>query len=96
MGHAGPATSAATADAFKALMQSSAAAGAIDAHTKELINFALVILARCEPCIAAHLKVARKMGISREHLDEAAWLAVAMGGAPVRMFYLEMMKKHSP
>jgi hypothetical protein len=29
------------------------------------------------------------MGITPEQLDEAAWLAVAMGGAPVRMFYLE-------
>ncbi len=29
------------------------------------------------------------MGITQAQLDEAAWCAVAMGGAPVRMFYLE-------
>jgi ribosomal protein S11 len=32
---------------------------------------------------------ARKMGITQQELDEAAWCAVAMGGAPVRMFYQE-------
>ena len=32
------------------------------------------------------------MGITREELDEAAWCAVAMGGAPVRMFYQEFVE----
>jgi hypothetical protein len=35
------------------------------------------------------------MGISPAELEEAAWLAVAMCGAPVRMFYLEAMKAAS-
>ena len=50
-------------------------------------NFALVILSRCEPCLKVHWEKARQLGISREELDEAAWCAIAMGGAPVRMFY---------
>jgi alkylhydroperoxidase/carboxymuconolactone decarboxylase family protein YurZ len=33
------------------------------------------------------MKKALAMGISQEELDEAAWCAIAMGGAPVRMFY---------
>jgi len=33
------------------------------------------------------------MGISRAELDEAAWCAVAMGGAPIRMFYEEILER---
>jgi selenide,water dikinase len=77
------------ADAFAAFMKSTAAAGAVDAQSKELITFALVVLSRCGPCLKFHRKKALEMGLTREQLDEAAWLAVAMGGAPVRMFYLE-------
>ena len=73
-------------------MRSTGQAGAIDEQTKELINFALVVMARCEPCVQAHLAKARKMGITQEQLDEAAWCATAMGGAPVRMFYMDMLK----
>ena len=72
-------------------MRASAADGAIDARTKELINFALVLHARCKPCVATHLKKARQMGITQAELDEIAWLAVAMGGAPVKLFYQETM-----
>jgi selenide,water dikinase len=82
-------TGTAAADAFTAFMKSSAASGLIDARSKELITFALVVMSRCGPCLKFHRKKALEMGLTREQLDEAAWLAVAMGGAPVRMFYLE-------
>ncbi len=81
--------------AFGALMRSTGQSGAIDGRTKELINFALVLMARCDPCVQAHLAKARKMGITQEELDEIAWCATAMGGAPVRMFYMEMLKAES-
>ena len=74
-------------------MRASAGDGAVDERTKELITFALAVLARCGPCVKAHLKKAIAMGLSRKQLDEAAWLAVAMGGAPVRMFYLDCTKE---
>jgi AhpD family alkylhydroperoxidase len=80
-------------EAFAALMKAASAPGRLDARTKELIEFALVVHARCPPCVAAHLKKAREMGITQEELDEAAWCAVVMGGAPVRMFYLEAARK---
>ena len=35
------------------------------------------------------------MGISAQELDEIAWLAISMGGAPVMMFYKEEMKEIS-
>jgi AhpD family alkylhydroperoxidase len=85
----------AAAQAFRALMGATAADGAVDAKTKELITFSLVVMARCGPCIQAHLKKAAKMGLSQAELDEAAWLAVAIGGAPVKMFYDECLKEHA-
>jgi AhpD family alkylhydroperoxidase len=72
---------------FGELMRSVSSAGTLDERTKELIAFACVLVARCERCLAAHMKKALAMGISQEELDEAAWCAIAMGGAPVRMFY---------
>ena len=79
--------------AFGALMRSVQSAGALDAKTKELILFSLVVSSRCQPCFEAHFRRAREMGISQTELDEAAWCAIAMGGAPVKMFYQENLKK---
>jgi AhpD family alkylhydroperoxidase len=79
--------------AFGALMRSSQAAGALDARTKELILFSLVLHSRCQPCFDAHLDQARELGITQSELDEAAWCAIAMGGAPVRMFYRECLAR---
>jgi selenide, water dikinase len=87
-GH-GQAPSGDAAQAFGAMMRATAADGAIDAKTKELINLALVVLARCGPCLTHHLGAARKLGITQEQIDEAVWCAIAMGGAPVKMFYEE-------
>ena len=86
---AGGSPSAGVADAFAAFVKASAASGAIDERTKGLITYALVVMARCRPCVKSHRKKALSMGITQAQLDEAAWCAVAMGGAPVRMFYLE-------
>jgi len=33
------------------------------------------------------------MGISEAELEEAAWLAVALGGAPVRQFFIEALAR---
>ncbi len=79
--------------AFGDLMQSTGSAGLLDEKTKELITFALVLHSRCEPCLAIHLEKAKNMGITKEELDEAAWCAIAMGGAPVKMFYTSYLEK---
>jgi len=81
-----------TARAFGAFMRTTNAAGVLDARTKELITFSLVLLSRCVPCLQAHLKKAREMGITDAELEEVAWCAIAMGGAPVKMFYEEGME----
>lgn len=86
-------TSADTMRTFGAFIRAAGAKGALDEKTKELINFALVVFAKCAPCLAAHLKKAKQMGITQTELDEAVWCAVAMGGAPTRMFYLDAMSR---
>ncbi len=77
-------------EAFGAFMGAVNAAGAIDARTRELMVFALSVLARCEPCVRLHLDKARAMGITDEEINEAAWLAISMGGARIMMFYEEL------
>jgi selenide,water dikinase len=61
--------------------------GGLDAFTKQAVNIALSVLARCQPCIKAHITKAKKMGFSQEEIDEAAWMGIAFGGSPVMMFY---------
>jgi hypothetical protein len=34
-----------------------------------------------------------QMGSAPAELDEAAWCAIAMGGAPVKMFYQECLER---
>ena len=89
----GPATAAGSAAetqrAFGAFMRAVQAGGALNEKTKELILFSLVLQSRCQPCFTAHFQKAREMEITQAELDEAAWCAIAMGGAPVRMFYEE-------
>ena len=90
----GPTSSAAeTQKAFGALMRSVQAAGALSEKAKELILFSLVLHSRCHPCFDAHYQKARELGIMQAELDEAAWCAIAMGGAPVRMFYQECLRR---
>jgi selenide,water dikinase len=79
--------------AFGALMRSVQSAGALDEKTKELILFSLVVCSRCQPCFEAHFRKAREMGIPQAELDEAAWCAIALGGAPVKMFYQESLER---
>ncbi len=90
----GPAGSAAeTQKAFGALMRSVQTAGALSEKAKELILFSLVLQTRCHPCFDTHYQRARELGITQAELDEAAWCAIAMGGAPVRMFYQECLRR---
>ena len=94
-GGALPGTSAAALKAFGEFMKATSSAGTLDEKTKELIALALVVLGRCESCLEVHIEKARRMGITQAEMDEAAWLAVAMGGAPVRMFYSEVTGQKS-
>ena len=67
--------------------------GTVSARTKELMSLALAFLSRCEPCIEAHVEKARSLGIGDEEINEALWLAVSFGGAPVLTFVRAMREK---
>jgi selenide,water dikinase len=86
-------SAAETQNAFGALMRSVQTAGALTEKAKELILFSLVLQSRCHPCFDAHYQKARELGITQAELDEAAWCAIAMGGAPVRLFYQECLRR---
>lgn len=88
-------TAADSLRAFGGLMRSVSAEGAIDEKTKEMIMLALTAVTRCEPCLKAHLKNAAEMGITPEQIEEILWSAIAMGGAPVRMFCQDIKKQLS-
>lgn len=60
------------------------------------ILFSLVVVTRCRPCFEVHARKALDLGITQAELDEAAWCAIALGGAPVKMFYQECLALIQP
>ncbi len=81
----GPA--AQSAEAFKLFMKSANTPGALDAKMKRLMNIALAVATRCDHCLQIHIEHALSEGLTREEIDEAAWLAVSFSGAPAKLFY---------
>jgi AhpD family alkylhydroperoxidase len=75
------------------MISSVQAAGVLSEKAKELILFSLVVQSRCHSCFDAHYAKAREIGITQAELDEAVWCAIAMGGAPVKMFYQESLRR---
>ena len=87
-----PSSSGETQKVFSAFMRSVQGPGVLSEKAKELILFSLVVHSRCQPCFDAHVAKARELGLTQAELDEAAWCAIAMGGAPVRMFYQDCLR----
>ncbi len=81
-----------SADAFRNFMKSVNAPGGVDARTKRLLNIALSVAQRCEPCLQIHIEGALADGLSRTEIDEAAWLAISFSGAPSKMLYEEIWR----
>lgn len=77
---------------FHEFLKAANAPRALDARTKQAVAVALSVLAKCEPCLKIHIKKARDMGFSQDQIDEAAWMAIAFGGSPARMFYNAVKK----
>ena len=87
-------TAAGSQKAFGALLRSVEVAGALSEKTKELILFSHMIASRSAPGFETRLGKARALGITQAELDEAAWCAIALGGAPVELFYQECLGQH--
>jgi len=67
--------------------------GLIDKRNKKLMAVALSISRNCKQCLTLHLKNAIAMGIPKEEIDEAAYLAIAFTGAPAMMLYNDVCKE---
>jgi AhpD family alkylhydroperoxidase len=72
--------------AFSALAQSALAQGALDGKTKELIAIAISVSARCDDCIAFHVKAAVDRGATHEEILETLGMAIYMGAGPAAMY----------
>ena len=59
--------------------------GALNRKRKELIAIALSVYAKCQWCIAYHVKKALDQGAKKQEIIEAAWVAVLLGGSPALM-----------
>lgn len=79
---------------FSAMGAAAKAAGALDAKTKELAAIAIAITARCDGCIAFHVKAAMANGATREELAEIIAMSVYMGGGPSMIYGAETLKAY--
>ncbi len=82
----------AAGDAFGAYMQSVNQPGALGIREKKLIALALSVYAKCGPCVKIQTSAAKDAGATNEEIAEAVALGISFGGAPVNMFYRELMK----
>jgi AhpD family alkylhydroperoxidase len=78
---------------FGAFMKEVNKPGLIDQRAKKLMAIALSISEKCRPCLVIHIKSALSMGISKDEIDEAAWLAISFCGSPAMMFYKEVLQE---
>jgi AhpD family alkylhydroperoxidase len=60
--------------------------GALTTKAKELITLAICITARCEGCIAVHVRAALRAGATRQEIAEAIGVAIYMGGGPAVVY----------
>ncbi len=74
---------------FGQLAKAAMASGAIDEKHKELMALAIGITQHCSGCIGFHVKALRRLGCTRQELDEMLAICVYMGGGPALMYTAE-------
>jgi AhpD family alkylhydroperoxidase len=67
------------------------AGGAISEKHKELIALAIGITQHCSGCIGFHVKALRRLGCTRQELEEMLAVTVYMGGGPGLMYASEAL-----
>ena len=77
---------------FGQLAKAAMAEGAVSAKHKELIALAIGITQHCSGCVGFHVKALRKLGCTREELEEMLAVCVYMGGGPALMYAAEALK----
>ncbi len=74
---------------FGQLAKAAMAPGALSEKHKELIALAIGVTQHCSGCIGFHVKALRRLGCTREELDEMLAVCVYMGGGPALMLAAE-------
>ena len=74
---------------FGQLAKSAMAEGAISEKHKELMALAIGITQHCSGCIGFHVKALRRLGCTRQELEEMLAVCVYMGGGPALMYASE-------
>ena len=74
---------------FGQLAKSARAEGAISEKHKELMALAIGITQHCSGCIGFHVKALRRLGCTRQELEEMLAVCVYMGGGPALMYASE-------
>ena len=77
---------------FGQLAKAAMATGAVSEKHKELMALAIGITQHCSGCVGFHVKALRKLGCTREELEEMLTICVYMGGGPALMYAAEALK----
>jgi AhpD family alkylhydroperoxidase len=78
--------------AFVEIQEQVLATGALSNHIKQLMALTIVIVLRCDDCIATYVHGALKAGATRNEILEAIAVAIVMGGAPVVTYGSEALE----
>lgn len=60
--------------------------GPLDVKTKEFVALGIAVYARCDSCIALHVKALIREGATRDELADVLAMSVQMGGGPASMY----------
>jgi AhpD family alkylhydroperoxidase len=74
---------------FGQLAKAAMTGGAVSEKHKELIALAIGITQHCSGCIGFHVKALRRLGCTRQELEEMLAVCVYMGGGPALMYAAE-------
>jgi len=88
-----PESSAGALEAYRDFLGTAMAPGELDEATKELLAIALGLAVNCVPCTRIHIGKAKKAGVGKEAMEEAAALAVAFAGCRALMLWNDLKKE---
>lgn len=69
-------------DFVKRLMPDTLKDGVLSTKVKELVTLGIAVAARCDYCIAIHVKKCYDAGATKEEMAEVLGVAIMMGGGP--------------
>lgn len=78
--------------AYTELMKAMYKEGTLKPKEKELISLGISIFARCESCIALHVKRALNVGATKEEIISVCAVAISMGGGPALVYIPAVLK----